>query len=38
VDNDIDDNEDNDGDIVAGPAVEAHVHLAKTAGMCFNLL
>jgi hypothetical protein len=30
------DNEDNDGDIVAGPTVEAHVHLAKTASMCFN--
>lgn len=30
------DNEDNDGDIITGPTVEAHVHLAKVASMCFN--
>jgi hypothetical protein len=34
--NEFADNEDNDGDIVTGPTVEAHVHLAKTASMCFN--
>jgi hypothetical protein len=29
-------NEDNDGDMVAGPTVEAHVNLAKTPSKCFN--
>lgn len=33
VDNKFADNEDNDGDIIPGPTVQAHVHLAKTAGM-----
>jgi len=33
--NEFADDEDNDGDIIAGPTVEAHVHLAKTASMCF---
>ena len=28
------DGEDNDGDVVAGPTVEAHVYLAKTASIC----
>jgi len=32
------DSEDNDGDIVAGPTVEAHVHLAKTASMCILII
>jgi hypothetical protein len=29
------DGEDNDGDMIVGPTVEAHVHLARTASMCF---
>ena len=32
----LEDNEDNDGNIVFGPTVEAHVNLAKTAGKCFD--
>jgi hypothetical protein len=35
VANEFGDGEDNDCDIVVGPTVEAHVHLAKTASMCF---
>jgi hypothetical protein len=34
VANELANNEDNDGDIVAGPTVVAYVHLAKTASMC----
>lgn len=34
VANEFADGEDNDGDIIAGPTVEAHVHLVKTASMC----
>jgi hypothetical protein len=33
-----DDGEDNDGDIIAGPTVEAHVYLAKTASMYFLII
>jgi hypothetical protein len=32
----LEDNKDNDGDMVAGPTVEAHVNLAKTPSKCFN--
>ena len=38
VDNDFKDDEDNDGSIIAGPTVGAHVHLAKTASMCFLII
>ena len=33
-----DDGEDNDGDIIAGPTVEAHVYLAKTPSMYFLII
>ena len=36
VANEFADNEDNEGDIITGPTVGAHVHLAKTASKCFN--
>ena len=32
------DGEDNDDDIVVGPRVEAHVHLAKTASKCILII
>jgi hypothetical protein len=32
----LENNEDNDGDMVAEPTVEAHVNLAKTPSKCFN--
>lgn len=36
--NEFAEGEDNDGGIIAGPTVEAHVHLAKTASMCFLII
>ena len=36
--NEFKDGEDNDGYIITGPRVEAHVHLAKTASMCFSII
>jgi hypothetical protein len=36
--NEFEDGEDNDGDIITGPRVGAHVHLAKTASTCFSII